>query len=213
MLIRLKIILPVVSLVSLIMLVSYFVLEGYGLFGLFFIAIFLLSSTIAIIATPVSLGLLLGIKKDLYKNTKANKIFRIFMSVIILNLAIVNIFFQRDLLVFGIRLRVAYTGGIEELQNWATSILEKPESELMVYFKENGMIRKEYISILSGQVRQLGVVELSKDNKGDRYFRIIMAGGFLSGWGIIVGEQSFNGDFNNKEYAIYWKDGVYIYLE
>ena len=118
------------------------------------------------------------------------------------------------------------------MQNWAVSVLEKPEDELLLYFDEKTNIIKSQIKrissdpnisdqdlpdpvsldlILSDQAKQLGLVMLAKNDEGERYIHIARGSGFVPGNGIKVGKPSFRADRVKGVHLRCWKDGVYAF--
>jgi hypothetical protein len=113
---------------------------------------------------------------------------------------------------WGIRLRVAISGGVDNLQTWAIEILEKPadevgESELSIY-----RIKKE---AMSKQVRGFNAsyVYIVPGYQGrEPHVRIIWGGGFHH-WGIFVGPRGFHAESDQGQRIYRWCDGVYGYHE
>jgi len=117
----------------------------------------------------------------------------------------------------GMRLNVARTDGIDELQSWAMDILEKPEAEIFIdpndkYSLRAGEIKKEFLS------KQ--VMAISTDNHvfivykpQGRYVLIrIGGGGFIEfNWGVIISLPDVKIEVENTNFRK-WRDGVYGYI-
>jgi len=144
---------------------------------------------------------------------------RIFRTVLILSLVLISLIFILSpgflmnfwLTDIGMRLKIASTGGAEQLQAWAVDILEKPQNEV-VDGDSMSRIKEE---ALSKQVRRLYpayVFVASTSEENGPHIRIIWGGGFHH-WGILVGPPTFHTVSNEGQCVYRWRDGVYGYHE
>jgi len=111
----------------------------------------------------------------------------------------------------GVRLKVATTGGVDELQKWAVKILDMPIEEVVdeEYIKSELFIVKK--NLYSEQVRQIATmwVSIGESDDGERSLNFPLAGGFVPGWSIRVGRPGFRGDIDSDALVQRWGDGVY----
>ena len=163
-----------------------------------------------VILVPITLiFLVIRMYKYWDRYSKRGKYLRIFFSIAIPFFIICYPINMKYLPVYGIRLRVATTGGVDELQSWAVNLLEKPREQILAEDDhETKLIKRE---LYSEQIRQISppVVYLNETENGEPFLHIPLAGGFFSGWGIKIGRPTFQAEEYGSMYLQKWKDGVY----
>jgi hypothetical protein len=162
----------------------------------------------------VPFSLVLGIWSLVKQNVRykiMQKTIRKFLLIMILLLSLSYPIWSCYLPVYGVRVRVEITGGVDELQKWAIHILDMPIDE--VYDKEaakNGVhiIRKELYSPQMLKISPGWVNIITYENE-EPFLNILLAGGFLPGWGIRVGHPSFRPPYSDGVRYFQWSNGVY----
>ena len=92
------------------------------------------------------------------------------------------------------------------LYNRAKGGFFRTRRHIKLYIEERKLIKKE---VISSQIKELGDFVYIGCEDGDKYVQIVSAGGFFNGWGIIVGESTFN-PTEKEEIVLYkWRNGVY----
>jgi hypothetical protein len=178
--------------------------------ALFFIFPVLFFFAMLIVPLSVVFGIWC-IKKRADRYTAVQKLIRTCLLIAVLLLSLSYPFWCARLPVYGVRVCVAITGGVDELQNWAVHILDMPIEE--VYDKEEAkhgtyIIRRELYSPQMRKISQGEVYIISYENE-EPYLNIVLAGGFFPGWGIRVGRPDFRPPYSGSIWYSKWADGVY----
>ena len=146
--------------------------------------------------------------------TVGKVIARFILAVILISASYFFLFAQGTLRIESLtmRTRVALTGGIDQLQDWAVEILEKPFEEVVT--DPNGIfpwLKKELYSKQLKDINPVLVLVISKPEKKYVIIRL-MGGGFIeSDSGVIVASPSAKVE-TDRARLIKWRDGVYAYF-
>jgi hypothetical protein len=145
--------------------------------------------------------------------SKRDRLMRAGLAVVILLRVLCHPTIMQHAPLLGVRLKVATTGGVDELQKWAVKILDMPIEEVV---SEEDLARdflRVKKDLYSEQVRQIATmwVFIGESDDGERSLNFPLAGGFVPGWSIRVGRPGFRGDSDSDSDALVqrWGDGVY----
>lgn len=108
------------------------------------------------------------------------------------------------------RMRVALTGGQDELQAWAVELLAKPRDPMHQDGSGWRIPREEY----SKQVRRLKPKRISVERlfqNNQEGVRLMYGGGFLH-WNIVIGPPGLVPDPSLRDVWFRWSDGVYCWF-
>jgi hypothetical protein len=115
--------------------------------------------------------------------------------------------------VYGVRVHVEITGGVDELQKWSVRILDMPIDEVIdkEAVKDNMyIVRKELYSPQMRKISPGWVIIITHENE-EPYLNIPLAGGFFPGWGIRMGRPGFRPPYSESVRFFQWADGIYGY--
>jgi hypothetical protein len=115
------------------------------------------------------------------------------------------------------RMRVAVTGGQDELQSWASQLMAKPRDQIEAY-EESGAVAYEWTvpkQHWSKQVRRLNPkrIRIERSFESNREFVHLMYGGGFLHWSIGIGPPDAIGDLAVEKKAadcvwFRWDDGI-----
>jgi hypothetical protein len=110
------------------------------------------------------------------------------------------------------RLNVARTGGIDQLQAWAMDVLEKPLEDIIVAPDKYLPLLKD--ELYSEQVKKMHPMRVRVSSDSDNRYIVIQigGGGFVqTDWGIVITppSTSFKTD---RASLIKWRDGFYAFF-
>jgi len=189
------------------------VLLGYGSLVASFFPLVVLACLLVVPAAVIYLGLVLLIYWRKLK-TKQRKVRGVLLAALLL---VILLYFSSSLLLvyspladWGVRLRIARSGGVDRLQNWALSIMEKPVDQVVEEGSTINSIKKD---VMSRQVRSLraSYVCIVPENENEQAHISIIWGGGFHHWGIFIGWPDFRMENNRLQRVYRWKDGVYGY--
>ena len=152
-----------------------------------------------------------SIVKQRNRYTTLQRIIRKCLLIMILLLSLSYPIWYNRLPLYGVRVCVETTGGVDELQKWAVHILDMPVAEVIdeETAKHDMHIVRE--DLYSPQMRKIspGMVYIITYENEEPYLNIPLAGGFLPGWGIRVGRPGFYPQEIEGGLLFRWADGVY----
>lgn len=184
---------------------------GYGLGYGEFVALPLLF-LVGITMVPVSVVMLVrGLRRSRPRYNKGGVVLRALLVIAILLRVLGHSLLITYIPLSGVRLKVATTGGVDQLQKWAVKILDMPIEEVV---PEEDLARdflRVKNELYSEQVRRIATMwtSIGESDDGERYINFPLAGGFVPGWGIRVGKPGFRGDTDGEALVQRWGDGVY----
>ncbi len=146
--------------------------------------------------------------------TAGKVIARFVLAVILISVSYFFLFAQGTLRIESLtmRIRIALTGELDQLQNWAVEILEKPFEEVVV--DPNGNFPRLKKELYSKQLKDINPVHVWVISGLEKKYVIIrlMGGGFIeSDSGVIVASPSAKVE-TDRARLIKWRDGIYAYF-
>lgn len=211
---KLDIVLSLIALVLIIAVALCFFLLGLRLGPLAGLAFWGLPLFFFFSMLIVPLSLVFGtwsIVKKRNRYTTLQRMIRKCLLITILLLSLSYPIWYNRLPLYGVRVCVEVTGGVDELQKWAVRILDMPVDEVI---DEEAAKHDMYIvrkDLYSPQMRKIstGTVYIITHENGGPYLNIPLAGGFFPGWGIRVGRPGFCPQEIEGGLLFRWADGVY----